>query len=33
MTLFRKDNLLAWCVGPFDANQRDSQQRAAMLQR
>ena len=33
MTLFRKDNLLAWCVVPFDANQRDSQQRAAMLQR
>ena len=33
MTLFRKDNLLAWCIVPFDVTQRDSKQRVAMLQR
>lgn len=33
MTLFRKDNLLAWCIVLFDVTQRDSKQRVAMLQR
>ena len=33
MTLFRKDNLLAWCIVPFDVTQRDSKHRATMLQR
>ena len=33
MTLFKRDNLLAWCIVPFDAARRSPQQRAAMLQR
>jgi len=31
--VFRKDNLIAWCVVPFDARQRGPAERAAMLQR
>ncbi len=33
MTLFKRDNLLAWCIVPFDAMERNPQQRAEMLQR
>lgn len=32
-TLFHKDNLVAWCIVPFDAQQRSPQQRAEMLVR
>ncbi len=31
--LFAKDNLVAWCIVPFDAKQRGPEQRAEMLQR
>lgn len=31
--LFSKDNLVAWCVVPFDASQRGPEERAAMLER
>jgi sugar phosphate isomerase/epimerase len=33
MNMFCKNNLLAWCIVPFDALQRTPQQRAEMLQR
>jgi putative heme-binding domain-containing protein len=29
--LFRRDNLVAWCIVPFDAKQRGPEERAAML--
>lgn len=29
--LFRKENLVAWCIVPFDAAERTPEQRAAML--
>lgn len=29
--LFAKDNLMAWCIVPFDAGKRSPEQRAAML--
>lgn len=32
-SLFSKDNLVAWCIVPFDANKRNPKQRAEMLQR
>lgn len=31
--LFRRDNLLAWCIVPFDAKKRGPEERAAMLER
>jgi sugar phosphate isomerase/epimerase len=31
--VFRKDNLVAWCIVPFDAKQRGPEERAAMLER
>jgi hypothetical protein len=31
--LFAKDNLVAWCVVPFDANKRGPKERAEMLRR
>ncbi|QXD25874.1 hypothetical protein F7C95_08315 [Opitutia bacterium ISCC 51] len=31
--LFRKDNLVAWCIVPFDAKERSPEERAAMLER
>jgi len=31
--LFRRDNLVAWCIVPFDANKRGPEERAAMLER
>src|SRR6266436_1439991 len=31
--LFAKDNLVAWCIVPFDAKKRSPQERAAMLKR
>jgi len=31
--LFRTDNLLAWCIVPFDLKQRGPEERAAMLAR
>lgn len=31
--LFRQDNLIAWCIVPFDAKKRTPAQRAEMLQR
>lgn len=31
--VFRRDNLIAWCIVPFDAQQRGPEARAAMLQR
>ena len=33
MSVFARDNLLAWCIVPFDARKRGPQERAAMLQR
>jgi len=33
MSVFAKDNLMAWCIVPFDANKRGPKQRARMLQR
>jgi sugar phosphate isomerase/epimerase len=32
-SLWSHDNLVAWCVVPFDAKHRDSEERAEMLQR
>lgn len=32
-SVFRKDNLAAWCIVPFDASKRGPQERAEMLQR
>src|SRR3954454_23566236 len=31
--LFAQDNLVAWCIVPFDSQKRGPQERAAMLQR
>ncbi len=31
--LFQKDNLVAWCIVPFDAKRRGSEERAAMLEK
>ena len=31
--LFARENLVAWCVVPFDARQRNAEERAAMLER
>jgi len=31
--LFRQDNLVAWCIVPFDKNERSPEERAQMLQR
>jgi putative heme-binding domain-containing protein len=31
--LFERDNLVAWCIVPFDAKKRGSEERAAMLAR
>lgn len=31
--LFRRDNLVAWCIVPFDSKKRDPEARAAMLER
>lgn len=31
--LFRRDNLIAWCIVPFDAKRRGPEERAAMLER
>ena len=31
--LFAKDNLVAWCIVPFDAKKRGPEERAAMLKR
>jgi hypothetical protein len=31
--LFARDNLVAWCIVPFDARKRSPEQRAAMLKR
>ena len=31
--LFRRDNLVAWCIVPFDAKKRGPQERAAMLEK
>jgi len=31
--LFARDNLVAWCIVPFDARKRDPEERAAMLKR
>jgi hypothetical protein len=33
LDLFSKDNLVAWCIVPFDANKRGPSERAEMLQR
>src|SRR5437763_900621 len=30
--LFRRDNLVAWCIVPFDAKKRGPEDRAAMLE-
>jgi len=32
-TLFRRDNLVAWCFVPYDAKRRGPEERAAMLER
>ena len=32
-SLFARDNLVAWCIVPFDGEKRGPEQRAAMLQR
>jgi sugar phosphate isomerase/epimerase len=32
-SVFAKDNLVAWCIVPFDARQRGPEERAKMLQR
>lgn len=32
-SVFAKNNLVAWCIVPFDASQRDATQRADMLKR
>src|SRR5262245_38159170 len=31
--LFAKDNLVAWCIVPFDSKRRAPEERAAMLKR
>src|SRR5262245_34288462 len=31
--LFVRDNLVAWCIVPFDSQKRGPEERAAMLQR
>ena len=31
--LFRRDNLVAWCIVPFDAKKRGPEERAAMLEK
>lgn len=31
--IFRRDNLIAWCIVPFDSQKRGPEERAAMLQR
>lgn len=31
--LFRRDNLVAWCIVPYDAKKRSPEERAAMLER
>jgi len=31
--LFARDNLVAWCIVPFDSKKREPEERAAMLQR
>lgn len=31
--LFRRENLIAWCIVPFDAKKRGPEERAAMLQK
>src|SRR5436190_20041514 len=31
--LFARDNLVAWCIVPFDAKKRGPEERAAMLKR
>lgn len=33
MSVFRRDNLLAWCIVPFDAKKRGPRERAEMLRR
>lgn len=32
-SLFRRENLVAWCIVPFDAKRRGPEERAAMLER
>ncbi|MGC3969528.1 MAG: TIM barrel protein [Pirellulales bacterium] len=32
-SLFRRDNLVAWCIVPFDAQERGPEERAAMLEK
>ena len=32
-SIFAKQNLLAWCIVPFDANKRGPEERAQMLER
>src|SRR5205809_6776890 len=31
--VFRRENLVAWCIVPFDAKKRGPEERAAMLER
>src|SRR5690242_10525362 len=31
--VFRRDNLIAWCIVPFDAKKRGPEERAAMLEK
>src|SRR5947209_1079710 len=31
--LFARDNLIAWCIVPFDSKRRGPEERAAMLER
>ena len=31
--LFRRDNLVAWCIVPFDAKKRGPEERAAMMEK
>ena len=30
-SIFQRDNLVAWCIVPFDAKKRSPEQRAEML--
>jgi hypothetical protein len=32
-SLFRADNLVAWCIVPFDAKKRGPEERAAMMEK
>ena len=32
-TLFARENLIAWCIVPFDSKKRGPEERAAMLQK